>query len=311
LLALTAALILVVFVQATGVGAGGHPVTAAFVPHHTAPTSARTAPGIVRTAVNTYGRTPAATQIHPRVQGSLRSGLLFDVRTGRVLWERHPDVPVPIASLTKMMTALVVIAHSKPNARVLITGQAVHFSGSGVGELPLGKHVQELALLYGLLLPSGNDAAIALAQHVAGTRGAFISMMNARAQRLGLRCTHFSTVSGIVDARNYSCSPDLAILAHAVLVQPTLRRIVAASTVELRFPIRGGKLWLVNNNPLLRIGYPGTDGVKTGYTTAAGPCLVVAARRGHAWLGAVLLHSSNPGAQAIQLFNDGFAALRR
>jgi D-alanyl-D-alanine carboxypeptidase len=311
LLALTAALILVVFVEAAGVVAGRHPVTAAFVPHHAAQTSPRTASHAATTVFNTYGRTLAATQIHPRVQGSLRSGLLFDVRTGRVLWERRPDARAPIASLTKMMTALVVVAHSKRDARVLITRQAVHFSGSGVGELPLGKHVPVLALLYGLLLPSGNDAAIALAQNVAGTRGAFISMMNTRAQELGLRCTHFSTVSGIVDARNYSCTPDLAILAHAVLVQPTLGRIVAASTAELRFPIRGGKLWLVNNNPLLRIRYPGTDGVKTGYTTAAGPCLVVAARRGHDWLGAVLLHSSNPGAQAIQLLNDGFAALRR
>ena len=99
-----------------------------------------------------------------------------------MLWERNPTSVVPIASLTKMMTALVVVAHARTTDRVLITRAAVHFSGSGVGLLPLGKRVPLLALLYGLLLPSGNDAAIALAQHVAGTQARFIAMMNARAR---------------------------------------------------------------------------------------------------------------------------------
>jgi D-alanyl-D-alanine carboxypeptidase len=135
--------------------------------------------------------------------------------------------------------------------------------------------------------------------------------MNARARRMGLSCTHFSTVSGIVDAGNYSCDADLALLAHAVLRQPLLARIVASPSAELPFPIKGGKLWLTNNNPLLRIGYRGADGVKTGYTFAAGGCLVATARRGRAWLGVVLLHSSDPADQAVELLDDGFAAVRR
>jgi D-alanyl-D-alanine carboxypeptidase (penicillin-binding protein 5/6) len=260
----------------------------------------------------TYGAglAPARERVSARIKIRVRSGLLFDVRTGNVLWQRRPTRVLPIASLTKMMTALVVVAHSKPSARVLVTRQAVHFTGSGVGLLPLGKRVRLQTLLYGLLLPSGNDAAIALAQHMAGTRSRFIAMMNARARAMHLRCTHFTTVSGVVDQGNYSCAADLAVISHAVLRQRLLAPIVAARSAVLPFPIKGGKLYLYNNNPLLRLQYPGTDGVKTGFTTLAGSCLVAAARRGRVWLAVVLLHSADPPDQAERLLNAGFAALR-
>jgi serine-type D-Ala-D-Ala carboxypeptidase (penicillin-binding protein 5/6) len=250
---------------------------------------------------------PARERVRANPKGALRSGLLFDVRTGRVLWARDPSRQLPIASLTKMMTALVVVSKAKPTAHVLITREAIHFSGSGVGLLPLGRQVPLSALLYGLLLPSGNDAAIALAQHVARTQRRFISMMNARARAMGLRCTHYATVSGLVDRGNHSCAGDLAVLAHAMLQRPLLARIVGSRSAILPFPIKRGKLFLYNNNPLLILRYPGADGVKTGFTDAAGPCLVATARRRHTWLGVVLLHSVNPSAQAQQLLNAGFA----
>ena len=240
----------------------------------------------------------------------LRSGLLFDVRTGAVLWERAPGRVLPIASLTKMMTALVTVAHSKPSDRVMITREATRFTGSGVGLLPRGKHVPERALLYGLLLPSGNDAAVALAQHVAGTQARFIAKMNAEAHAMGLRCTHFTTVSGVIDQGNHSCASDLALLARAVLANRLLAKIVASPSAIIPFPIKGGKLYLYNNNPLLITRYPGTNGLKTGYTAAAGPCLVATARRGRAWLGVVLLNSINTTGQAEQLLSAGFAKLR-
>jgi D-alanyl-D-alanine carboxypeptidase len=229
------------------------------------------------------------------------------VRTGRVLWALHQDRVLPIASLTKMMTALVVVAHARPSARVMVTPQAVHFTGSGVGMLPLGKRVPLVALLYGLLLPSGNDAAIALAQHVAGTQSKFIALMNQQARAMGLQCTHFTAVSGIIDLGNHSCAGDLAILAHDVLSQPLLAHIVGSPSAIVKFPIKGGKLYLYNNNPLLIIGYPGTDGVKTGFTDAAGPCLVATVRRGNRWFGVVLLHSANPELQAQTVLNAAFA----
>ena len=206
-----------------------------------------------------------------------------------------------------MMTALIVVARSRPSAEVLITQDALDYTGSGVGLLPKGKHVPLVSLLYGLLLPSGNDAAIALADHVAGTQSHFIALMNAEAQTLGLSCTHYTTVSGIVDQGNHSCASDLALIAHEVLDQPLLARIVGSRSAIVPFPIKGGKLYLYNNNPLLVLRYPGTDGVKTGFTDAAGECLVAAARRGHRWLGVVLLHSGNTYAQAMSLLNAGFA----
>lgn len=256
-----------------------------------------------------YGVAPAGARVGVRLKLPVVSGLLFDVRTGRVLWARDPEQILPIASLTKMMTALVVVDHARRNASVLITRQALDYSGSGVGLLPLGKRVPVQTLLYGLLLPSGNDAAIALAQDVTGTQARFVAIMNARARAMGLRCTHFASVSGIVDQGNRSCAADLAILAHAVLKRPLLAQIVGSASATLPFPIKGGKLYLYNNNPLLRLGYPGADGVKTGYTVAAGPCLVATARHGRKWLGVVLLHSADPSGQAQELLNAGFAAL--
>jgi D-alanyl-D-alanine carboxypeptidase len=257
----------------------------------------------------TYGwqLAPAGQRFSVRLKLPLTSGIVFNVRTGQVLWARRPDRVLPMASLTKMMTALLVVAHARPTAQVMVTPQAVHFSGSGIGLLPLGKRVPLLSLLYGLLLPSGNDAAIALAQHVAGTENHFIAEMNQQAHRLDLRCTHFTTVSGIVDVGNHSCAGDLAILAHHVLENRLLARIVGSRSAILRFPIKGGKLYLYNNNPLLVTGYPGTDGVKTGFTTLAGQCLVATARRGRKWLGVVLLHSANIALQGETLLNAAFA----
>jgi D-alanyl-D-alanine carboxypeptidase len=175
--------------------------------------------------------------------------------------------------------------------------------------LPKGKNVRLETLLYGLMLPSGNDAAIALAQHVAGTRQHFIAMMNAKAKQLGLRCTHFNSVSGIVDQDNHSCASELAFIAHLVLQNHLLAPIVASRSAILPFPIKGGKLYLYNNNPLLVMHYPGADGVKTGFTDASGPCLVATARRGRRWLGVVLLHSEDTTDQAQTLLNAGFAKL--
>jgi len=161
-------------------------------------------------------------------------------------------------------------------------------------------------VLYGLLLPSGNDAAVALAQHVAGTVPRFVSQMNREAARLGLGCTRYSSPSGYYDAGNFSCAADLAELAHDDLAQPRIARITRSATAVLRFPIKGGKLFLSNNNPLLLYGYPGTTGMKTGYTEAAGPCLVATAQRDGVRLGVVLLDSAAPGTQAAALLDAAF-----
>jgi serine-type D-Ala-D-Ala carboxypeptidase (penicillin-binding protein 5/6) len=238
-----------------------------------------------------------------------RSAVLFDVDTGRVLWRRDPTRVLPIASLTKMMTALVVVDRVPKGAKVLVTKEALAYQGSGVGVLPKNKWIGIDTMLHGLLLPSGNDAAIALAQRSAkGSVKRFVRYMNEKAEELGLLCTRFSSPSGFVDKGNHSCAGDLAAIARAVLRQPRLARIVRRREAVLPFPIKGGKLYLYNNNPLLRQGYPGTTGVKTGYTDAAGRCLVATVRRGPIRLGVVLLNSPDPGKQAMQLLDRGFQA---
>ena len=250
----------------------------------------------------------ASDRVRVTFKHAPRSGLLFDLDTGAVLWRRQPDRVLPIASLTKMMTALLVVGRAPPDAKVRVTKEALAYKGSAVGVLPKGKRVKLETMLNGLLLPSGNDAAIALAQRMSGTVAKFVDRMNERAGDLGLSCTRFSSPDGFEDAGNHSCAIDLAEMARAVLDRPRLARIVRRRRAVLPFPIKGGRLYLFNNNPLLRTGYPGTVGIKTGYTDAAGRCLVAAARRNGRRLGVVLLHSPDPGKQATQLLNRGFAA---
>jgi serine-type D-Ala-D-Ala carboxypeptidase (penicillin-binding protein 5/6) len=235
-----------------------------------------------------------------------RAGLLFNLSSGQVLWQRNANHRLPIASLTKMMTALLSVESAPPGARVPVTRQAVEAGGSKVGELPLGKHVRLETMLYGLMLPSGNDAAIALAQYLAGSVKAFVARMNARAADLGMGCTRYSSPSGYYDAGNFSCPADLAMLAHVDLAEPRVARVVHTYSAALPFPIKGGKLYLYNNNPLLIYKYPGTTGLKTGWTIAAGRCLVATAERGGVRLGVVLLDSADPGTQARQLLDRGF-----
>jgi len=248
--------------------------------------------------------------VRTRFKKMPRSGLLFDIDTGRVLWRHQPTRVLPIASLTKMMTALIVAGRLGPRTRVPITREALRYQGSGVGLLPKGKRIRTETMLYGLMLPSGNDAAIALAQRAAGSVPRFVDAMNARAERMGLVCTRFSSPHGFEDKGNHSCAGDLAAVARAVLRMPRLAKIVRSREAALPFPIKGGKLYLYNNNPLLRQGYRGITGMKTGYTDAAGRCLVATARRGGVRLGVVLLHSPDPGGQAKRLLDRGFALQR-
>ncbi len=235
-----------------------------------------------------------------------RAGLLLNLQTGQVLWQLHPQLRMPIASLTKMMTALLVVKSTREHTMVRITKAAVQAPGSRVGVLPLGKNVPLKALMYGLLLPSGNDAATALAEHVAGTLRHFVSEMNAEAAALGLGCTRYSNPSGYYDHNNFSCAADLGELAAIDIAQPRIAQVVRSASAVVPFPIKGGRLFLYNNNPLLVYGYRGATGMKTGYTEAAGTCLVATASRHGVRLGVVLLHSPAPGTQAQKLLDAAF-----
>lgn len=234
------------------------------------------------------------------------AGLLVDLSSGRVLWQLHPHARLHIASLTKMMTALIAVDSDPPRTSVLVRHDDVEVPGSKVGVLPVGRHVSLESMLYGLMLPSGNDAAYAIAETVAGTAARFVARMNDEAARLGLGCTRYASPSGYVNAHNYSCAADLAMLAHLDLARARIARIARTHYAAIPFPIRGHKLYLTNNNPLFRYRYRGLTGLKTGYTEAAGRCLVATATRHRVSLVAVVLDSPAPANQARALLNDGF-----
>jgi serine-type D-Ala-D-Ala carboxypeptidase (penicillin-binding protein 5/6) len=257
-------------------------------------------PGIPLTGVDAF---------HVDLRRPPRAGLVFDLDSGDVLWRRRPLRVVPIASLTKIMTALLVVERTRPDEPVRITQAALNYSGSGVGLLPKGKRVRLETLMNGLLIVSGNDAAIALAVHVSGSEGRFVRLMNRRARAWGLECTHFASSHGL-EPGNRSCARDLAVLTRLAMSKPRIRRIVRRRQVSFRFPIKGGKLYLTGHNPLMRLGYHGAVGLKTGYTNEAGRCFVGVALRGGRRMAVVLLNSRDPSRHAPKLLDAAFARAR-
>jgi serine-type D-Ala-D-Ala carboxypeptidase (penicillin-binding protein 5/6) len=237
-----------------------------------------------------------------------RSAILVDAATGTVLWQKEPHARRPIASTTKIMTGTLVLER-------LPLGHVVKIA-PGVPRTPLvreglrtGERVPVWKLLDGLLIFSGNDDALALAVAAAGSRPHFLDLMNQKARALGLRDTHFTSVSGVIDDGNYSSAWDLAALTRYAMRDPRFRKIVRTKIARVAWPAPTyGKIY-VNKNGLLGT-YRGADGVKTGWTTIAGHCLVASARRGDRSLIAVLLHSANPYRDARRLLTMGFA-LRR
>jgi len=235
---------------------------------------------------------------------SAAAAILVDADTGRVLWALHPHERRPIASTTKIMTALLALRALRPG-RVVTVNPAVTRVPLVREGLRAGERVQVWKLFYALLLYSGNDDALQLAISAGGSRAAFLREMNAEARRLGLRDTHYTSTSGVIDKGNYSSAWDLAALTRVALRNPTFRKIVRKRIIHVRWaPPTYSKIY-VNNNYLLR-EYPGANGVKTGYTHLAGWCLVSSAtRRGHT-LVAVVLHSGNIYADSAKLLDLGF-----
>ena len=234
------------------------------------------------------------------------AGLVFDIDSGEVLWREDPRERLPIASLTKIMTALLVVDEAKPDDRYRITREAIDFSGSAVG-LPRGKRVEVESLLNATLIQSGNDAATALAIGVAGSERRFVKLMNERAEELGLDCTRFVSPDGL-EPRNRSCAADLAALTRLAMDEPRITRIVRKKEAAVPFPIPGGRQSLATTNPLLRTGYAGTIGLKTGFTERAGPCLAGVVRRGDRTLAVVLIDSTDPNRDARELLDRAFRA---
>jgi D-alanyl-D-alanine carboxypeptidase len=226
--------------------------------------------------------------------------------TGSVVWAKHAHRRLSIASLTKIMTA-VVARQSLRTGDVVTVRRGVPRVEPFREGLRVGERVPAWKLFYGLLLFSGNDDARALAFASAGSERAFVTRMNREARQLGLRDTHFSSSSGVVDRGNYSSAWDLAALTRVALRDSFLRAVVKTKQKRVRWPAPTFSKIYVNRNRLL-VGYRGADGVKTGWTTKAKHCLVASARRRGFHLMAVVLGSRDAFKDATRLLNYGFAA---
>ncbi len=250
--------------------------------------------------------TPRPSTRPPRVAAG--SALLADLDSGEVLWERSPDQRRPIASVTKIMAGLLVVEATEPGEVVTASRNAASQSGALLG-LDAGEAQPVRELLMALLLQSANDAAIALAEHVGGTVDAFVDGMNRRARRLGARDTRFASPNGL-DDRGYSTARDIAAITVEALGDRTFRQVVATRFHRVPDP-EGEPRRIQNRNALLWL-YPGAIGVKTGFTSAAGFCLVAAAERDGLGLVAVVLGApSAPWSDAAEMLNHGFATWER
>ena len=238
---------------------------------------------------------------------SARSAILVDASTGRVLWALRPHRRRPVASTTKIMTGLLALKHLPLHGLVTVDPAATRVPLVKEGLRPR-ERVRVWKLLYSLLLYSGNDDASALAIAAGGSRRGFLRMMNAEAQRLGLRDTHFNSPSGALDERNFSSAWDLAALARYAMRDARFRRIVRTRLKRVSWSAPTFAKEYVNNNLLLRT-YRGANGVKTGWTTKAGHCLVASAKRGRVELIAVVLRSGDTYGDARRLLNLGFGEI--
>lgn len=223
------------------------------------------------------------------------SALLIDLPSGETLFEKASGDPRPPASTAKLMTALVTIDQAPLTDVVQVTERAAATEGSRMG-LVAGEQLTILDLLRGLLIPSGNDAAVALADYIAGSEDDFVGMMNAKAQELGLTGTHFVNSHGLDAAGQVTTAADLAKIAEAALANSTLAEIVAMKSAT----VAGHSLQ--NTNELLG-AYEGADGVKTGTTDEAGECLVASVTRGGRRALLVVLGSTDRYSDARKLFD--------
>jgi D-alanyl-D-alanine carboxypeptidase (penicillin-binding protein 5/6) len=255
-------------------------------------------------------RTPAPSAEEPP-DVSAGSAVLMDLDTGQVLFALNATQKRPIASLTKIMTAYLVMTRTSPTDVVTVSddaasGRIVGISGLG---LEAGERIEVRELLFALLLQSANDAADALAEHVSGTVDAFVKTMNRTAARLGMTRTRFASPNGLDDA-GYSTARDLARITRAAYEVPGFARIVATRFHAVESAHRRPRI-VQNRNALLWL-YPGAIGVKTGFTSAAGFCVVATAHRDDERLLAVVLgEPGEPFSDAAALLNYGFGAFER
>ena len=266
-------------------------------------------PGAVSTA-SVAPRHIAALGLSPGLSNAVASAdgaaaaIVLETSTGRVLYSANAYAPLPMASTTKVLTAITVLQHLPLDARVTVCPQAQGVEGSSV-YLRAGEVWTVRDLLYGLMLRSGNDCAVQLAISTAGSVQAFATMMNDTAVAAGATHSHFVNPHGLHDPHHYTTAYDLARITAYALRNREFARIVSTRAYTYTHPTRGQQTF-VNKNKMLA-GYAGANGVKTGYTQVAGRCLVSSARRDGMQLVCVVLHCYTMWQTSAELMDAAFA----
>nr|NNM90767.1 D-alanyl-D-alanine carboxypeptidase [Bacilli bacterium] len=216
------------------------------------------------------------------------SAVLMDETTGQILYAKNPLTRLYPASITKIMTAMIALEKGNLQDRIRTSNLAASQIPSKVYLIPGETHTLQ-QMLYGLMLVSGNDAAVAIAQHYGRTVAGFATMMNQKAKQLGAVHTHFVNPNGLQNPNHYSCAYDMALIGRAAMQNPILRKIV-----DTKYYAWHGIKWnsnLVNLNDLLWT-YPGVNGVKTGWTDQAMQTIVFTAKKGNLSLLGVIMHDN-------------------
>lgn len=238
-----------------------------------------------------------------------KGAVLMEAGAGRILWSQNGEERLPMASTTKIMTALLTLEQPGLDEVFTVNAQAIRVEGTSMG-LTEGSQATLRTLAAGMLLASGNDAANAAAVRVAGTQADFVMMMNRRAAQLGMKDTNFETPSGLDGQSHYSTAADMALLARAALENPDFRSLCSQTSLKLCYGNPPYDRWLANHNRLLK-EYPGCIGLKTGFTKKAGRCLVSAAEREGVTLICVTLSDPNDWRDHTALLDWGFSRVRR
>ena len=235
---------------------------------------------------------------------SAKACILTEDSTGQVLYAENPDEKLPMASTTKIMSALILLENGGLDTPFTADSAAIHVEGSSMG-LTEGKIVTGRTLCAGMLLPSGNDAANAAAVRVAGSTENFARLMNLRAAVIGMKNTHFVTPSGLHDDAHYSTARDMAALASEALKNPDFAEICRSVTIKT-----DEGFFLRNTNKLLTM-CSGCIGVKTGFTDEAGRCLVSACERDGVRLICVTLNDRDDWNDHMKLYDMGFSMITK
>ncbi|QXM06068.1 D-alanyl-D-alanine carboxypeptidase family protein [Crassaminicella indica] len=232
---------------------------------------------------------------------SASSAIVMDVKTGRVLYKKNMNKKMPMASTTKIMTALLGLERCSLDQKVKIPKNAVGVEGSSI-YLKYDETLKMKDLVYGLMLRSGNDAAVAIATHVSGSVEKFVQLMNERAKKLGANNTNFVNPHGLHHKDHYTTAYDLALITREALMNPNFKEIVKT---KLWVAEREGYKYFYNKNKTLS-QFEGGDGVKTGYTKVAGRCLVTSATRNGVQLICVVLNDPNWFQDSYDLLENAF-----